>query len=422
VRQAILGAVIAVASLVGPVTAPAHAAESVSESLKHSLKDAKPEARVSAVEEVARTAGAAPADERRRVALILRKTLEADPAPTVRVAAVHALSRLDDEAAWVPVLVAAISSRDDAVRAAAVEAVLTAKSDVVPVARKLLHEDSDPTFRAETALLLGRRRRLDAAPALLDALADLHPRVSTAAAEALEAISGEAHGWDPVAWKAWWERVRAPAAPVPAMGDTVTREVGPPTVPPPPPPAKGLIPDLYGIPLRAKDLVFVIDTSGSIGAEGFETAKGELVRATERLASDVRFAALFFDETVRLWHPEMVLATPEAKADLARFVRGIPRGKRTDVMTPLNAGLQILRKRTEARRAAGEAATEPVTMIVVSDGQENLRSTPGDFVGDKLDQLDLAHCVVHAIVVGGKDNALMFALAKRAGGIYRVVP
>ena len=61
-------------------------------------------------------------------------------------------------------------------------------------------------------------------------------------------------------------------------------------------------------------------------------------------------------------------------------------------------------------------------MVVVSDGQENVRSTPGDAVGDKLERLDLSHAVVHALVLGGKDNALMAALARRAGGVYRVVP
>ena len=102
--------------------------------------------------------------------------------------------------------------------------------------------------------------------------------------------------------------------------------------------------------------------------------------------------------------------------------RGIPRGKHTDVMTPLNAGLQIVRRRLEERAAAKEPAKEPVTMYVVSDGQENVRATPGEAVGDKLDRLDLAHAVVHAICVGGKDSALMLALAKRGGGRYLLIP
>lgn len=412
--------VVGLAALVA--AGPAVAGETPARTLEKALKADEAARRAAAVAEAGRVGGAAPADERRRLALVLRKVLEGDPDAGVRLVAVASLAKLADEAAWVPVLVASITAKDDAVRAAATTAALTGRSDLVAVARKLLKEDQDPTFRAEVALLLGRRRRVDAVPALLDALADKHPRVVTAAAEALEAVSGEAFGYEVAPWAAWWEKARVPAAAPAPAGETVTQEAGPPVVPPPPPPARGLVPDLYGLPLRAKDYVFVVDVSGSIGAEGLETAKGELVRAVERLPSDVRFAALFFDEQVRLWHPEMVPATPTHKADLARFVRGIPRGKRTDVMTPLNAGLAIVAKRIAARQAAKEPAPEPVTMVVVSDGQENVRSTPGDAVGDKLERLDLSHAVVHALVLGGKDNALMAALARRAGGVYRVVP
>lgn len=416
-RGALAAALVAALAAGG---AAAAAGEPPSRALEKALKADEPARRVAGIEEAGRVVRGAPADERRRLALALRKVLEGDPSSEVRVAAVRALARVDDEAALVPVVVAAVAGKDEAARAAAVAAVLVARGEVVGIARKLLAEDEDPTFRAELALLLGRRRRVDAVPALLDAVGDRHPRVATAGAEALEAVTGEALGYDPAAWRAWAARPRpAPAAPA---GDTVTREAPPPTEPPPPPPpARGLVPDLYGLPLRAKDFVFVVDVSGSIGSEGLETAKGELVRAVERLPSDVRIAALFFDEQVRFWHPETVHATPAAKAELARFVRGIPRGRRTDVMTPLNAGLAIVRRRVEARAAAGEPAPEPVTMVVVSDGQENVRATPGDKVGDQLDRLDLAHAVVHALVLGGKDSALLAALARRAGGVYRVV-
>lgn len=390
------------------------------ETLKKGLKDDRPEARAEAARGIGKAAPVLSDDERRRVALVLRKAIETEPLSLVRVEEVKALAQLKDEAGWVPVLVAATSDKDPDVRAAAVREALLARSDLVGVIAKLLREDQDPTFRADLLLLAGKRRKRDAVPILLETLSDPHPRVASAAAEALEAVTGQALGYEVGPWKTWWAKETAiPAAP--AMGDTVTGTPEP-KVPDPPPPARGLIPDFHGIPLRAKDLVFVVDVSGSIGAAGFDGAKAELVKAVERLPSDARFAALFFDEEVRTWHAEMTLATPEAKADLARFVRGIPRGKRTDVMTPLLAGLGIVRKRVDAKTAAKEAFAEPVTMIVVSDGQENLRQTPGEVVGEHLDRLDLAHSVVHAVVLGGRDNALMLALARRAGGRYVVLP
>jgi HEAT repeat protein len=413
------GVVLALLLLAGQVCA-----ESAVETLRRALKKGATEPRVAALQEAARSGARLSAEERRQTTLLLRKVLGADGDPLVRQEVVRTLAALHDEAAWVPVLVAATSDRDDAVRRVAVEAVLTAKGDVLPVAKKLLKEDQDPTFRAEVCLLLGRRQRLDAAPILLEALADTHPRVQSAAGEGLEAVSGEAHGWDAKAWARWWEKAKPGAAPaaVPRPGETVTSTPQAPELPPPPPPPKGLVPELYGLPLRAKDYVFVIDVSGSIGADGLATAKSELVKAVERLGSDVRIAALFFDEEVRTWHPEMTPATPAAKDELAKFVRGIGRGSRTDIMTPLNAGLAMVRRRVAERVAAKDPAPEPVTMVVVSDGQENVKGTPGEVVGDKLDRLDLSQSVVHAICVGGRGSVLMEALARRAGGFYVVVP
>ncbi len=419
---AALGRALVVGLAAFVAAGPAVAGETPARTLEKALKADEAARRAAAVAEAGRVGGAAPADERRRLALVLRKVLEGDPDAGVRLAAVASLAKLADEAAWVPVLVAAITAKDDAVRAAATTAVLVGRGDLVGVARKLLRRGSGPDVprgggpAARPSPSRGRGARV-ARRVGRQAPAGRDRRRRSPRGRVGRGVRVRGRAVDRVV-----EKARVPAAAPAPAGETVTKEAGPPEVPPPPPPARGLVPDLYGLPLRAKDYVFVVDVSGSIGAEGLETAKGELVRAVERLPSDVRFAALFFDEQMRLWHPEMVLATPTHKADLARFVRGIPRGKRTDVMTPLNAGLAIVAKRIEARQAAKEPAPEPVTMVVVSDGQENVRSTPGDAVGDKLERLDLSHAVVHALVLGGKDNALMAALARRAGGVYRVVP
>jgi HEAT repeat protein len=414
-------AAVAVLAVLVVARAPALAADDPLDPWRKGLKAPAPEARAEAAKLVARAARGLSADDRKRAALLLRDALKGEPEDATRAEVVRALAALDDPTAWIAVLVAAAGDRGEAARAEAARAVLLARGGMLAAADRLRREDDDPTFRATLYLLLGRRRRPDAVPLLLEALADPHPRAATAAAEALEAISGQALGYGPVAWREWWAKASAVPA-KPPDPEPITREPEAPALPPPPPPARGLAPPFYGLPLGAKDVVFVLDVSGSVGASGLENVKGELLRAVERLSSDVHVAALFFDEAVRAWHPETVPATPEMKEDLARFVRGIPRGQRTDVMTPLNAGLQIVRNRVKARLEAKEPPGEPVTMVVVSDGRENERATPGEAVGDKLDRLDFAHAVVHAVVVGGKDNGLMAALARRGGGRYLVVP
>jgi hypothetical protein len=417
VRAAALGLLLALAS---PAAAD-EAAAAAHEALKAALKVEDPQARAEALRAVSRRVAHLDDAGRRKAAIALRKAFDDDPSGDVRREAVRALAALRDETAWITVLGASLADRDPAVHEAARRAVLTAKSDLLPVVARLVKEDEDPAFRSDLLLLLGRRRRLDAVPVLLAAVADPDRRVAAAAAEALEAVSGQALGYDAAAWRAWAKS--APPPPEPRTGPTVTAETPvDPEPPPAPPPPRSLVPDFFGIPLDSKDLVFVIDVSGSVGASGFTRAKAELLGVVDRLASDVRFGALFFDEDVHMWRPDLVRASPAAKGELAFFLRGVGRGKRTDVLTALNAGLQILRTRSAERRAEGGGKGAPVTMVIVSDGVETVRNTPADSVVDKLDRLDLSDTVVHSVVVGGKDSALLFSLARRTRGRYVLAP
>jgi hypothetical protein len=387
--------------------------------LKAGLRADAPADRRRAVLDFGRVVSSLGPAQAQRGAVILRKAFDEEADGGVRRAVVRTLARLSSATAWVPVLLAAFSDRDPEVHAEARRAVLSAGGAFLVVVRRLLEEDQDPTFRANVLLLLRDRRKPDAIPILLDALKE-HVRVQAAAVEALEAITGEAFGYDAAAWAAWAAK-RPPVPPPPAGPARETVTVAPEDVEvkePPPHVTRSLTPEFYGLKLTAKDVVFVVDVSGSVGSGGVERAKGELADAVERLGSDVRIAALFFDETVRMWRPEMVLATPAHKGELATFLRGIKPGKRTDVLTPLNAGLQILRRRLEEKEKAGEPFREAAAMIVVSDGVETTARTPPHVVEDKLDRLDLAHAVVHAVVLGGRDSLLLHTLARRAGGHY----
>jgi hypothetical protein len=409
--------VVAVLAIVG--SAGADAGAEALDDLKAGLRRDEAAERRRAVLDFGRAVSALGPTQAQRGAVVLRKALEDDVDGDVRRAVVRTLVRVPTATAWVPVLLAAFEDRDPAVQAEARRAVLSAGGAFLDVVKRLLAEDQDPTFRANVLLLLRDRRKPDAIPILLDALRD-HLRVRAAAVEALEAITGEAFGYDAAAWAKWF--ASRPVVPPPkSTGETVTVAPEDVTVKEPPPHvSRSLVPDFYGLRLTAKDIVFVVDVSGSVGSGGVERAKGELADAVERLGSDVRVAALFFDETVRMWRPEMVLATPARKAELAHFLRGIAPGKRTDVFTPLNAGLQILRRRLDEKAKAGEPHREAAAMIVVSDGVETTSRTPSHVVEDKLERLDLSHAVVHAVVLGGRDSPLLHALATRAGGHYLV--
>jgi len=415
----------AVALLVGlGLAAPAACADAARErveALKKGLRQQVPAARAAAAREFARHAAGLPTDMQRSAARALRAVLGDDDEADVRAAAVSALARVGGSEAWVGVLLAAREERDARVRQAARFELLGARGDFLVVVAKLLKEDEDPTFRAELLLLLGDRRRPDALPLLLAQLRDPHPRVATAAAEALEAITGEALGYDADAWAKRLDELARAAPPPPVVAPSTTVPTGPeptPTSEPPPLVSRGLTPDFLGLTLSSKDLVFVVDVSGSVGAGGIDGARRALERAVERLASDVRFTAILFADEMRVFRPTLVPATPRAKEDLHLFLRGIVAGRKTDLFTPVNAGLELIKKRLEEKRAAGEPVREAITLVVASDGRDNTARTPPEVLAERLERLDLAHCVVHAILLGGEDNPFMRALAARTGGHY----
>jgi hypothetical protein len=413
--------------LLGGLAAPLRAddAADLLGRLKQALKPGPTAERVATLRAVDRGAATLPFPKRRAAAKRVRDRIDGEQDDAVRAAMVHTLARLGTATGWVPVIRAWFADRDPVTKAAARQALLWGGGDYLEIVERLWKEDESPTWRADLMLLLGDRRRPDAVPLLLQALGGKERRVQSAAAEALEAITDQAFGYDLERWTAWWEEAgptllqpREEPPDPDAETVTVTEKPVHRYEEPPPHVTRSLVPEFYGLKLTSKDIIFVLDISGSVGAGGVSRAKRELVDAIEALGSDVWVTALFFDETVHMWKPEMVRATPAHKADLGLFMRGIETGRKTDVFTPLNAGLQILNRRVEQREASGEPLREAVTMIVVSDGKETSRQTPPSFVVDKLDRLDPAKTVVHAVVLGGRGSRLMADLARRGGGHY----
>ncbi len=383
--------------------------------LKKALSGEDSTQRRAALLDIGRSAPHLSKEQSRSATLLLRRELDEGTDTESRRLAVRALARLHNPAAWIPIALTALDDREEAIHAAARLEVFSGGRDVLDAIVKLLREEKDPAFRARVLLLLGDRRRSDALPILLDGLSDTSPLVVSAAAESLEAITGQALGYDAKKWNRW-AREKA-SAPVKFEGPSVAPksvEAKEPT----PHVSRSLVPDYLGLPLRAKDIVFLVDVSPSVGSGGMKRARAALLRAVDLLPSDVHVSALFFSDEVKLWKPTMVRATPTNKAALAMFLRGIKPGKRTDVLSPLHAGIQILKKRVEAKKVAKEPFRYPVTLVMVSDGRNNMDKTPFSVIQDKLDRLDMTRTQIHSLVVGASDSKLMFDLARVGGGRY----
>lgn len=425
-RSLALLLVLLVLTALGSGELPYAAADSgkdLLDELKQGLRSDEAEARRRAISEVARFVGHLDQRQKRRAAAMLYKAYTKETILAVRLAAVRTFARLEMKAGWVQVINAARRDASDALRAQARLEFFAAREDMLPFVRALLKEDEDPTYRADLLLLLRDRRRMDAVPLLIEQLADKHPRVQSAAAEALEAITATPLGYDPAKWSGWYERWQATqpkATPEGRKSVAPARRVGKEPEPYTP---KSLVPRYYDLPLHAKDIVFLVDISGSVGAQGVARAKGRLIRSVERLGSDVRIGAIFFSDDAKMWEQGQLLpATPENKDKLSYFLRGLAPGRRTDILTPLHAALAMVQRRIDEKVVAKERFAGPVTLVVVSDGQTNKRTVPKRVVEEALERLDPERAVIHSVVLGGEPSALMHALATAGAGRYLVVP
>ena len=388
--------------------------------LKRALKKGDEEARSQAVNDVGRMNGQLNDSQAKVAAMALRTALEQESSQAVRRLMIRALARFKNTHAWLPVIWASCEDRDPVIRDQARQELLSGGGDFLDVMKRLMAEETSQAFRADLLLILRDRRRPDAIPLLLDSLEDKSPIVRSAAAEALEAITGQAYGYEAEPWRRWysgWLKAR-PETTGPSVSTGGRVEEPAAHV------SKRLHPNYYGLLLTSKDIVFVVDISGSVGSGGVARAKKRLAEAVALLASDVHIAAIFFSDTVHMWKKaQMVLASPTNKEDLLKFLRGLKPGRRTDVYTPLNAGLKIVERRVRAKREAKEVIREAVAMITVSDGQNNMNAMPPRIVADKIDRLDPGATVLHSVVLGTKDSRLMAAIARLGGGHYlRVAP
>jgi hypothetical protein len=273
-----------------------------------------------------------------------------------------------------------------------------------------LRADRSGRARAIVALLIGARGTLGApaAPTLVSALKDPEPMVRGAAAEALTRIYRECRGFDPAAW-----RERVEAGPPPAEGAVATPAEpgeGPPTLAGPPSAGKALAdlnPRLFDIPLDRPVVVAVLDFSRSMrGPEG-DGARAALIVALSLLPSDRVFTLIAFDERLLTLSSAPEAARPDLKERLADFVRRLPTGRLTELLTPLRTAVEL------ARAGAGEGGAQ---VIVLSDGQPTVDGPSLDDFLERAEGLRESKVRVDAVLLGGRGAGLLRYLAAETGG------
>lgn len=170
----------------------------------------------------------------------------------------------------------------------------------------------------------------------------------------------------------------------------------------------------YGIDIRAKRLMFIIDHSGSMknywnGYTRLQRAKNELVQAIRELPHDAEFGIVFYHTNVNEWRDELQVASEENKREAIQFVGRLGYGKNTNTYGALRKSLHF------------DESLEAVFLL--TDG----RPTCGDIVATPAIVSDILHrnrfrhlqFNTIGIAVGGPTEAFLKTLAVESNGEFR---
>ncbi|XP_036734091.2 inter-alpha-trypsin inhibitor heavy chain H3 isoform X4 [Manis pentadactyla] len=141
-----------------------------------------------------------------------------------------------------------------------------------------------------------------------------------------------------------------------------------------------------GLPVVPKNVVFVIDVSGSMYGRKMEQTKDALLRILEDVNEEDHLNFILFSGQVTTWKDSLVRATPENTQEARAFVKSIKDQGMTNINDGLLRGISMLNKAREEHRVP-ERSTSIVIMLTDGDAnvgesrpekiQENVRNAIG---------------------------------------------
>ncbi|MBY2989876.1 marine proteobacterial sortase target protein [Rhizobium leguminosarum] len=94
------------------------------------------------------------------------------------------------------------------------------------------------------------------------------------------------------------------------------------------------------VPPAKREVVFVIDNSGSMSGPSIEQARQSLALAISKLNPDDRFNVIRFDDTMTDYFKGLVTATPDNREKAIGYVRGLTADGGTEMLPALQAALR----------------------------------------------------------------------------------
>ncbi|NWZ33591.1 ITIH3 inhibitor, partial [Brachypodius atriceps] len=123
------------------------------------------------------------------------------------------------------------------------------------------------------------------------------------------------------------------------------------------------------LPKLSKNIIFVLDTSGSMNGREIQQTKEALLKILKDIKEDDFFNFILFNSEVSTWKETLIKATPENLDEARKFVRQISAQGMTNLHGGLMRGIDILNAAHEENLVPKRSAS---IIIMLTDGQPNV--------------------------------------------------
>ncbi|WP_010586838.1 VWA domain-containing protein [Schlesneria paludicola] len=237
-------------------------------------------------------------------------------------------------------------------------------------------------YRRTIVQAMSKIRKLEAVDFLIELLPKTEGLIQADIVSYLTAVTKQRLRADAAGWAEWWEKNRDtfefPDGEIEPDDDDIASDQL----------------TYYRIPICAKRIVFVLDSSGSMHGTPILAAKQALINAIDALPEVVHFGVVMFDRQADAWQPRLVSATADAKKNAARAIVARPLAP----LTASGAALSVAFK------------LEPEAIYFLSDG-EPTDDQPGSIVNACSELNRVRRISIHTIGVttaGGHGGLSMF--------------
>ncbi|NXC12689.1 ITIH3 inhibitor, partial [Corythaeola cristata] len=123
------------------------------------------------------------------------------------------------------------------------------------------------------------------------------------------------------------------------------------------------------LPKLPKNVIFVIDISGSMSGREIEQTREALLKILDDINEDDFFNFILFGSEVHTWKETLIKATPENLDEARKFVRGIDTEGMTNLHGGIMRGIDMLNAAHEGNLVPKRSAS---IIIMLTDGQPNV--------------------------------------------------